>query len=185
MVWAGCKAAHRATARRRDGDIAPYRNGTRAGRAAMGAGQGRARWACAARATGGAARGAECKAAHRGGEPPRAMRCGGASREARRPSIAPYHNGTRVERGARAQGRGHGKDARDGRAAYGDGEPSRTRMRRGLDAGAIWYERGGRRFRNGQFEGTYRRGSRRRAGSRLLSRKRGLERGLRGCRRRK
>ena len=26
---AGCKAAHRATARRRDGDIAPYRNGTR------------------------------------------------------------------------------------------------------------------------------------------------------------
>ncbi len=33
------------------------------------------------------------------------MRRGGASREARRPSIAPYRNGTRVERGARAQGR--------------------------------------------------------------------------------
>ena len=49
-------------------------------------------------------RGAGCQAAHRGGEPPRAMWRGGASREARRPSIAPYRNGTRVW-GARGAGR--------------------------------------------------------------------------------
>ena len=58
-VGAGCKATHRAKARRRDGDIAPYRNGARAVRTATGRGRcgAAARWghrALPQRGTGGA-----------------------------------------------------------------------------------------------------------------------------------
>ena len=89
----------------------------------------------------GTGKGTGCKAAHRGGEPPRATWRGGASREARRPSIAPYRNGTEWqmdratghERGVRQRGAGTGRNgaewqmdratgpdngARDGRAGY-------------------------------------------------------------------
>ena len=41
---AGCQAAHRAKARRRDGDIAPYRNGTRAWSANAKRGEGARQW---------------------------------------------------------------------------------------------------------------------------------------------
>ena len=58
----------------------------------------------------------------RGGEPPRAMRRGGASREARRPTIAPYRHGAREVRTATAhsecaQPRGT-RISRDGQAAH-------------------------------------------------------------------
>ena len=101
-------------ARRRDGDIAPYRNGT-APRDSGGA--------LATGTTTGHGEGARCQAAHCGGEPPRAMRRGGASREARRPTIAPQGNAQRDTSGARA------KNARC-QAAHRGGEPPRAMARR-------------------------------------------------------
>ena len=106
------RAATGDVARRRDGDIAPtatgpHGNGTRTVRTATGR------------------EGAGDQAANRGGEPPRAMRRGGASREARRPSIAPYRNGTAWQWDARgahsngARGGERGKGARGVRAARG------------------------------------------------------------------
>ncbi len=83
-------------ARRREGDSAGPRNGTREGR------RGRGEWR-----TGNIA---GCQAAHR------SEGRGGVSREARRPSIAPYRNRTRGGRTstrhddvARRRGRGEGR----------------------------------------------------------------------------
>ncbi len=79
-------------ARRRDGDIAPYRNGARAVRTATGHGEGRR--------SGVRARGAGCQAAHRGGEPPRAKERGGAMGTSR-PTAKPHEGSARAVRGAR------------------------------------------------------------------------------------
>ena len=67
-----------------------------------------------------ARRSAGCQAAHRGGEPLRAMRCGGASREARRPSIAPYRHAARRVRTRGTRGVGSRRDASVERATGAD-----------------------------------------------------------------
>ena len=79
------------------------------------------------------ARCAAYKAAHRGGDPPRAMRRGGASREARRPSIAPYRTGH--------EGCGEG-GARRGQARGGEGKGAGCQAAHRADgAAARWGHR--------------------------------------------
>ncbi len=74
-------------------------------------------WRCAQRD---ARWSAGCQATHRGGEPLRAMRCGGASREARRPSIAPYRHAARRVRTRGTRGVGSRRDASVERATGAD-----------------------------------------------------------------
>ena len=91
-----------------------------------------------ASARGGQGRG--CQTTHRGGEPPQAIRRGGANREPRRASIAPYRQAARGVRTAtgygngsarrdRTTGRGNGTGPRDRAARWGHRAlpPSRTR----------------------------------------------------------